>query len=268
MYTLSKNTVAHIKHLLSGVFGYAAREGFFNRANPVELAEIPAFAPRAKEGGAYSLEEIYLMLRILPEPAARVVATAAYTGLRLGELQGLTWEDYTPPSDDNQIGTIEVTRSVWRGKVGEPKTEKSRAPVPVIPQLAARLAQFRQSLANPHHGPVFANSADNPMDLNALYYRHMRKQLRKRGVVWLGWHGFRRGLASNLNRLGGDDSVIQAILRHSDVSLTQSCYIKTTCPDAVAAMQQLSVKISEVQRKSEDSFSHLPGTDDSSITMQ
>ena len=48
VYTLSKNTVAHIKHLLSGVFGYAAREGFFNRANPVELAEIPAFAPRAK----------------------------------------------------------------------------------------------------------------------------------------------------------------------------------------------------------------------------
>ena len=31
--------------------------------------------------------------------------------------------------------------------------------------------------------------------------------------MWRGWHGFRRGLASNLNRLGGDDSVIQAILR-------------------------------------------------------
>ena len=47
-YTLSKNTMAHIKHLLSGVFGYAARQGFFNRANPVELAEIPAFAPRER----------------------------------------------------------------------------------------------------------------------------------------------------------------------------------------------------------------------------
>ena len=154
--------MAHIKHLLSGVFGYAARQGFFNRANPVELAEIPAFAPREKEGGAYSLEEIYLMLRILPEPAATVVATAAYTGLRLGELQGLTWEDYTPPSDDSQIGTIEVKRSVWRGKVGEPKTEKSRAPVPVIPQLASRLAYFRKSVANPDHGPIFANSVGNP----------------------------------------------------------------------------------------------------------
>jgi integrase len=251
-YTLSKNTMAHIKHLLGGVFKYAAQKGYFNRGNPVELSEIPAFAPREKEGGAYSLEEIYLMLRILPEPAATVVATAAYTGLRLGELQGLTWEDYTPPLGDNQVGTIEVKRSVWRGRVGEPKTEKSRAPVPIISQLASRLAKCRQSVANPDRGPIFANSAGNPTDLNALYYRRMRKQLRKMGVVWRGWHGFRRGLASNLNRLGVDDSVIQAILRHSDVSLTQSCYIKTTSPDAVAAMQQLSVKISEVERQSEE----------------
>ncbi len=194
------------------------------------------------------------MLRILPEPATIVVATAAYTGLRLGELQGLNWEDYTAPSDVNQIGTIEVRRSVWRGTVSEPKTEKSKAPVPVIPQLASRLEHFRQSVADPDRGPVFANSVGNPMDLNALYYRHMRKQLRKMGVEWLGWHGFRRGLASNLNRLRVDDSVIQSILRHSDVSLTQSCYIKTTRPDAVAAMRQLSARLSEMERRSEDLF--------------
>jgi integrase len=66
-------------------------------------------------------------------------------------------------------------------------------------------------------------------------------------VTWLGWHGFRRGLASNLNRLGVDDSVIQSILRHSDVALTQSCYIKTARPDAVAAMRQLSARLSEME---------------------
>jgi len=42
-----------------------------------------------------------------------------------------------------------------------------------------------------------------------------------------------------------EDSVIQAILRHSDVSVTQRCYIKTNHPDAVAAMRQLSAKMSE-----------------------
>ena len=34
----------------------------------------------------------------------------------------------------------------------------------------------------------------------------MKVVLKKAGVDWMGWHGFRRGLASNLNRLGVDDS--------------------------------------------------------------
>jgi hypothetical protein len=57
---------------------------------------------------------------------------------------------------------------------------------------------------------------------------------------WHGWHGFRRGLASNLNRLGVDDSVIQRILRHSTVATTQNHYIKTASLGAIAAMKQFS----------------------------
>jgi integrase len=54
---------------------------------------------------------------------------------------------------------------------------------------------------------------------------------------------FRRGLASNLNQLGIDDSVIQAILRHSNVATTQRHYIKTATPQAEAAMRKLAVSI-------------------------
>jgi hypothetical protein len=56
---------------------------------------------------------------------------------------------------------------------------------------------------------------------------------------WRGWHAFRRGLATNLNRLGVDDSVIPRILRHSTVSVTQACYIKPAGEDEKAAMQKL-----------------------------
>lgn len=239
-YTLSKTTIAHIKNFLSGVFRHAAQQGYFDGVNPVALTEIPAFAPKGKAGRAYSLEEISLMLRVLPEPSATVVATAAYTGLRLGELQGLTWAGYTPPAEGNDLGLLHVRRSIWRGIVGEPKTEESEAAVPVVPQLAAKLATFRRSTAYLDRGPIFVNAVGKPMDLNALYYRRMRDAIRKAGVVWVGWHGFRRGLASNLNRLGVDDSVIQAILRHSDIAVTQSCYIKTVSLEAMAAMRQFS----------------------------
>ena len=52
-----------------------------------------------------------------------------------------------------------------------------------------------------------------------------------------GWHAFRRGLATNLHRLGVTDKTIQRILRHANVAVTQNCYIKTLDADAAAAMQ-------------------------------
>ena len=239
---LSKTTLRHIKHLLSGVFRYAAQQDYWEagRANPVQLAAIPASAPKGAEGQAYTFEEVQRMVKVLLEPAATVVTVAAYTALRLGELRGLIWEAYTPAPDEDSLGLLYVTRSIWRNSIGDPKTEKSKAPVPVIPQVAERLAVHRGMCVNPFTGPIFANSFGRPLDLDGLYRRMMKDVLLKAGITWKGWHGFRRGLASNLNRLGVDDSIIQSILRHSTVATTQNHYIKTARPDAVAAMRRLS----------------------------
>jgi integrase len=239
-HEISKTTLKHVKNFLSGVFRHAAQQGYFDGANPVKLAEVPAFAPNGAETKPYSLEEIGTMLKVLSEPSATAVATAAFTGLRLGELRGLTWESFEPAQDEESLGWLNVTRSVWRSTVGDPKTAKSKAPVPVIPQLAQRLDAHRKRCGNPAAGPIFANTLGRPLDLEGCYRREMKDLLKKAGIGWHGWHGFRRGLASNLNRLGVDDSVIQRILRHSTVATTQNHYIKTASPDAIAAMRQFS----------------------------
>jgi integrase len=135
-------------NFLSGVFHHAAQQGYFDGANPVMLAEVPAFAPNGAETKPYSLEEIAGMLKVLSEPSATAVATAAFTGIRLGELRGLTWESFEPAQDEESLGWVNVTRTVWR-TVGDPKTAKSKAPVPVIPQLAQRLDAHRKRCGNP-----------------------------------------------------------------------------------------------------------------------
>lgn len=185
---ISKTTLAHVKNFLSGIFRYAAQQGYFDSANPVKLAEIPAFAANGSETKPYSLEEIAEMLKILSEPAATAVATAAFTGLRLGELRGLTWESYEPAQDENSLGWLNVTRSIWRSCVGEPKTAKSKAPVPVIPQLALRLDEHRTRCGKPATGPIFTNSVKHPLDLNACYQRDMKDVLKRAGISWHGWH--------------------------------------------------------------------------------
>lgn len=50
------------------------------------------------------------------------------------------------------------------------------------------------------------------------------------------WHAARRGLGSNLYRLGVPDKVIQAILRHSNVNVTLEYYVKSASADVLAAM--------------------------------
>ena len=70
-------------------------------------------------------------------------------------------------------------------------------------------------------------------------------------MAWLARLSTR--VASNLNRLGIEDSVIQAILRHSDVSVTQRCHIKTARPNTIAAMRRLSAKVVEMQARSSQS---------------
>jgi len=63
--------------------------------------------------------------------------------------------------------------------------------------------------------------------------------------AWHGWHAARRGLGSNLYRLGVPDMVIQRILRHANVSTTTGYYIKTAADDVRNAMTMLENHIAE-----------------------
>jgi integrase len=60
--------------------------------------------------------------------------------------------------------------------------------------------------------------------------------------MWHGWHAFRRGLATNLHTLGVDDKTIQAILRHSNIGITQNIYIKAVNELQVNALDALNEK--------------------------
>lgn len=201
---------------------------------------LPSGTP-AVETYAYSLEEILAMLKVLPEPAATAVATAAFTGVHKGELRGLLWEDY----DGENLG---VTQSVWRGFTNPPKSRKSHAPVPVIPLVGERLNLLRQLAGSAAAGLIFTGPERTPLNLDKLAADVIRPILAKANIPWHGWHAFRRGLATNLHRLGVPDKTIQRILRHSNIVVTQTCYIKTVDADAAEAMRSLQDAVNDLAR--------------------
>jgi integrase len=230
-HKLTSTTLAHIKAFLSGIFRYAKRQGVINSENPMRDVVLPKGKP-AGETHAYSLEEITQMLNVLPEPAATIVALAAFTGVRKSELRGLLWENYDG-------GQVLISQSYWRGHALEPKTRQSRAPVPIIAQLAQRINCHRTLSGGPAKGWMFPSPAGKPINLDALAADVIVPLVTKAGVQWHGWHAFRRGLATNLHQLRVADKTIQRILRHANVGVTQACYIKTADSEVASAMQQL-----------------------------
>jgi integrase len=92
-------------------------------------------------------------------------------------------------------------------------------------------------------GWIFPNTIGGALDLDNLADRVIKPVLKAKELEWKGWQAYRRGLATNLKKLGVPDTVIQAILRHENVSTTQKFYIKTARQDVKDAMKQLERKI-------------------------
>jgi integrase len=258
------SSVKRAKTFYHAMFKVASSQGYYPDTwrNPCDGVFLPAARP-AEETYAYSLAEIEQMIAQLPEPAATIVAVAAYTGARRSEIQGMLWENY----DGLQI---QITRSVWHGIASPPKTKKSRAPIPIIKPLAARLTFHRERCGNPVEGPIFRNMEGKPECLSNVLNRVILPALnrcamcskseaehRKHPVKfddheyirderlprWHGWHAFRRALGSNLYALGVPDKVIQAILRHANVSTTMTHYVKTSGEAEQAAMNRLELAL-------------------------
>jgi integrase len=241
-----------IKAVLSAVITHAIQTGVIDGANPVHLVSVPG-KPKKFRGHAYSISEIEGMLIATAGSARVVIATAALTGLRLSELRGLRWSDFDGEN-------LQVRRSVWRTKVGPPKTENSESLVPVLPLLQAALQKHRGDA--PDDAYIFAGERRwAPLNLHNLAARVIKPSIEKctkcqksraehkpvedhkfeldPRLVWKGWHSFRRGLASNLYSLGVAPKVIQAMLRHGDIGTTLQYYVQTQTEESRDALDQI-----------------------------
>ena len=139
----------------------------------------------------------------------------------------------------------------------------------IIRQLSDRLEMHRLRSGSPTTGPIFRNATGKPIALSSIVNRTILPALnrceacakaeanhqkedhpyRRDGCLpeWQGWHAARRGLGSNLYRLGVPDMVIQRILRHANVSTTATYYIKTAADDVRNAMVKLEKHIATTQ---------------------
>ena len=189
---LSHASLTHIKSFLSGVFSFARRTGALDGANPIQgkgAVVVPKGRP-SRPTYAYSLEEVEEMCSVLEKHDKKdlraAVIVAAYTGLAVGEIRGLKWENI----GEDQIS---VQGNFWRNQEVSTKTKARQAPVPMLPIVAKELEAHGKR--NPGNIFVFGGPRSTPLELSSNGAKKIRETLLKAGatVQWKGWHAFRRG---------------------------------------------------------------------------
>jgi len=168
-----------------------------------------------------------------------LILLAAVTGLRRGELFGLKWEDINFAEAE-----MRVVRSMVDQVEGPPKTLASRRPLPLSAELATALKGWRKKTAfSKPDDWIFASPyalGKRPYWPDAVLKRHVRPAAERAGIAkTIGWHSFRRTLATLLHSSGASVKTTQDLLRHSSPMMTLGVYAKAVTADKRAAQEAI-----------------------------
>jgi len=217
--TLSPRTVAYTMTILSAALKKAVIPYKLLKENPAAYVEKPAYKKNKfavlSETEAARFLEVASQTRYYP-----VVLTAIYTGMRLGEIAGLKWEDV-----DLTQGIINVQRQLQLLRETKKNTElspkdESYGLIPIPQELVEELKKLKNK--NPS-GYVFTTGNGTPF-LQRNLHRAIKKIAKDAGFPDLRPHDLRHTCASLLLAQGVPLPNVQSILRHKDAYTTAKMY--------------------------------------------
>jgi integrase len=213
---MSNATKIKVLTILYGVME-RARKRHRLPANPVREVEKPRLdRSQGDELQFYSPEEVLALVRAAEdEQDAAIFLTAAFTGLRRGELVALRWRDV-----DFANSVLRVSASYTEGQLTRPKSLKVRS-VPLAPEVASALARLGQRERwTGDDDLVFPGVTGSYLDASALYRRFVaaarRAELRRLRFHDLR-HTFGTTMAANPRV---DMRRLQEWMGHGDIATT------------------------------------------------
>jgi integrase len=198
--------------LMHGIFE-RARKVWSLPSNPVADVEKPPLT-RSGDLQVFSPEEVWALVRAAASDAdGAIFLTAAFTGLRMGELLALRWRDV-----DFAGSSVRVRASYYAGHLTTPKSGKVRA-VPLAPDVAAVLAQLGQRENwTGDDDLVFAGLAGDYLDGSALRRRY-KAALALAGLRPLRFHDLRHTFGTRMIAKA-DIRRVQEWMGHADIQTT------------------------------------------------
>lgn len=154
------------------------------------------------------------------------VLISLLTGLRIGELCALKWEDI-----DVNERIISIKRTMQRVQVEgkETKTEiiittpKTNASIRQIP-IPGILNDYIQTFKSENNQFVLTNQKGNYIEPRVMQYR-FEKYIKSAGISKANFHALRHTFATRCIEAGVDVKVLSEILGHSSVNITLDRYV-------------------------------------------
>ena len=210
---LANRTVNKYLVVLHGIFQRAMKTHRLP-ANPLAMVEKRP-NKKAAHIDVYSREEVMALVRAATsDQDAAIYLTAAFTGLRMGELLALRWRDV-----DFALDSVHVRRNFTGGKEDTPKSGRERT-VPMAQEVGESLARLSQrEHFTGDEDLVFCGVTGGhvmPSDLRLRY----KSAIKEAGLRDPRFHDLRHTFGTHAIRTA-DSREVMEWMGHQDLKTTQ-----------------------------------------------
>lgn len=224
---LSSKTVTSIISVMKNVFAYASKYGNY------KVIDIRNFSIKQnqKPMRILSMSEQKILSEYLYKDLSLTnlgILVCLYTGIRIGEICALKWEDI---SFNEQYLYIHKTMQRIQNKnseditkttilISEPKSEHSIRKIPLPDDLFKLLIELKQP-----NNTYFLTGASHKFIEPRTMQNHFKKAIINCNIEKANFHALRHTFATRCVELGFDVKSLSEILGHASVNITLNRYV-------------------------------------------
>lgn len=194
----SRQTVMHIRNVISTIFSYAQLEMYFDGTNPASPIKLPKVS--RPQAAGLSIADVNRLLALMRYPEKEMTLLAILTGMSVAEICGLQWKRVNltdtpcvnPDGETTPPKTILVREEWMRGQLGSVSKRRlgnltiPRSLLPILERLS------RNGKYTGLNDFVLTSRSGSPVNQTNVLTRRLKPVGLELNIPSLSWHLIRR----------------------------------------------------------------------------